>query len=161
MGRRNQGPRLRYLQKRKAYYVTWTEHGRSRERSTGTANREQAESFLSGWLQLRGRRDGPRDPSAIFVTEVLNDYLEQRGPKLAAPDRIGYAVDALTDFFEGNTVADVMPKTCNRYIEKRGRSKGTIRRELGVLRAAINHAHKFRQDHPPRGCGTSRTPRAA
>jgi integrase len=142
MGRRNQGPRLRYLQKRKTYYVTWTEHGRSRERSTGTANREQAESFFSGWLQLRGRRDGPCDPSAILVTEVLNDYLEQRGPKLAAPARIGYAVDALTDFFEGNTVADVTPQTCSSYAEKRGRSAGTVRRELGVLRAAINYAHK-------------------
>jgi integrase len=49
---------------------------------------------------------------------------------------------ALTDFFEGNTVADVTPQTCSRYVEKRGRSKGTVRRELGVLRAAINYAYK-------------------
>ena len=48
----------------------------------------------------------------------------------------------LTDFFEGNTVADVTPQTCGRYAEKRGRSQGTVRRELGVLRAAINYAHK-------------------
>jgi len=50
---------------------------------------------------------------------------------------------ALTDFFEGNAVVDVTPQTCGSYVEKRGRSKGTVRRELGVLRAAINHAHKF------------------
>ena len=49
---------------------------------------------------------------------------------------------ALTDFFEGNSVADVTPQTCARYAEKRGRSAGTVRRELGVLRAAINYAHK-------------------
>ena len=39
-------------------------------------------------------------------------------------------------------MADVTPQTCARYAEKRGRSKGTVRRELGVLRAAINYAHR-------------------
>ena len=50
--------------KRKCFYITWTEHGRSRERSTGTADREQAEVIFAEWLQLRGRRDGPSDPAA-------------------------------------------------------------------------------------------------
>jgi hypothetical protein len=43
MPRRNQGPRLRWLAKRHCFYITWTEQGRSRERSTGTADREQAQ----------------------------------------------------------------------------------------------------------------------
>jgi integrase len=142
MPRRNQGPRLRWLAKRECFYITWTEHSRSRECSTGTADREQAEIVFAEWLQRRGRRSGPSDPSAILVTDVLNDYLQQKGPKTEAPERIAYAVLALTDFFEGNVVADVTPQTCERYVEKRGRSTGTIRRELGVLRAAINYAHK-------------------
>jgi integrase len=156
MSRRNQGPRLRWLAKRKCFYVTWTEHGRSRECSTGTADRQQAENFFADWLQRRGRRPGPSDPAAILITDVLNQYAEQRGPKIAAPARIAYAVLALTDFFEGNSVADVTPQTCGRYVEercqpvinesgevkKRGCSPGTVRRELGVLRAAINYAFK-------------------
>ena len=40
------------------------------------------------------------------------------------------------------SVADVTPITCGRYAEKRDRSAGTVRRELGVLRAAINRAHR-------------------
>jgi integrase len=142
MPRRNQGPRLRWLVKRRCFYITWTEHGRSRECSTGTADRGKAEVVFAEWMQRRGRRAGPSDPAAILVTDVLNDYLQERGPKLAAPERIAYAVLALTDFFEGNSVADVMPQTCVRYVDKRGRSAGTARRELGVLRAAINHAHR-------------------
>jgi len=142
MPRRNQGPRLVWLQKRKCFYIRWTERGRSRERSTGTADREQAEIVFAEWLQLRRRRDGPSDPAAILVTDVLNLYLQERGPRVVAPGRIAYAVLALTDFFEGLAVADVTPQTCGRYAEKRGRSKGTVRRELGVLRAAINYAHK-------------------
>src|SRR5215472_15496959 len=62
MSRRNQGPRLHWLAKRKCFYITWTEHGRSRECSTGTADREQAESILADWLHRRGRRAGPSDP---------------------------------------------------------------------------------------------------
>ena len=142
MSRRNQGARLRWLTKRKCYYIVWTEHGRSRECSTGTADRAQAEVHFADWLQRRGRRAGPSDPATILVTDILNEYQQQRAPKVAAPERIAHAVLALTDFFEGNTVADVTPQTCARYVEKRGRSPGTVRRELGVLRAAINHAHR-------------------
>src|SRR5215469_1474223 len=156
MPRRNQGPRLRWLAKRKCFYITWTDHGRSRERSTGTADREQAQIIFAEWLQRRAFRKGPSDPAAILITDVLNEYAEQRGPKIAAPARIAYAVLALTDFFEGNCVADVTPQTCGRYVEercrsivqnngkidKRGRSVGTARRELGVLRAAINYVFR-------------------
>jgi integrase len=142
MPRRNQGPRLRWLAKRGGFYVTWTEHGRSRERSAGTADREQAETFFAEWLQTRRRRDGPSDPSAVLVTDVLNDYQQQRGPKLVAVERLAYAVLALTDFFEGKTVTEVGPQSCGRYAETRGRSAGTVRRELGVLRAAINYSHR-------------------
>jgi integrase len=156
MPRRNSGPRLRWLAKRKCFYITWTEHGRSRERSTGAADREQAQIIFTEWLQRRAYRKGPSDPAAILITDLLNEYAEQRGPKIAAPARIAYAVLALTDFFEGNCVADVTPQTCGRYVEerccsivqnngkidKRGRSVGTARRELGVLRAAINYAFR-------------------
>jgi len=133
---------LRWLEKRECFYITWTEHGRSRERSTSTADREQAEIIFAEWLHRRGRRAGPSDPASILVTDVLNEYAEQRGPKTAAPARIAYAVDALIDFFEGNSLADVTPQTCGRYVERRGRSIGTVRRELGVLRAATNYAFK-------------------
>ena len=122
MPRRNSGPRLRWLAKRKCFYITWTDHGRSRERSTCTADREQAESIFAEWLHRRGRRTGPSDPASILITDVLNEYAEQRGPKIAAPTRIAYAVLALTDFFEGNCVADVTPQTCGRYVEERCRS---------------------------------------
>jgi integrase len=140
MPRRNEGPKLKWHRYGAAWYITWSENGRSRERSTRTADREQAEIIFAEWLQTRGRKQGPCDPSQILVSEVLNLYLQERGPKVAAPERMAYAVLALTDFFEQNTVADVTPQTCGRYAEQRG-SNGTSRRELGVLRAAINYAY--------------------
>lgn len=78
----------------------------------------------------------------MLVTEVLTDYASERGPKIVAGDRIAYALTPLIDAFEGKTVADVTPARCEDYAARRQRSPGTVRRELGVLRAAINHAHK-------------------
>jgi hypothetical protein len=55
----------------------------------------------------------------------------------------------LTDFFEGNAVAEVTPEARSKYVESRGRVEDTVRRELGVLRAAINYAYKSgRITHP-------------
>jgi hypothetical protein len=88
MPRRNQGPRLRWLEKRACFYVVWTERGRSRECSTGTPDREQAEIFFAQWLQRRGRRAGPSDPAQVLVTDVLQDYQQHRGPKVVAPARL-------------------------------------------------------------------------
>ena len=116
MGRRNQGPRLRWFERRSCFYVVWTERGRSRECSTGTPDRERAETFFAEWMHLRGRRNGPSDPAHLYVTDVLNDYAKERGPKVAAESRIGYAVSALADFWEGRAVADVTPQTCGRRV---------------------------------------------
>ena len=142
MPRRNTGPRLRFLDKRDAYYIVWTHAGRSRERSTGTANRLEAEIALSEFIRERTRDNGPRDPSEILVTDVLADYANEGADATSTPWRIAYAVEALTMFWEGRTVANVTRETCRAYDKARGRSAGTVRRELGVLRAAINHAFR-------------------
>jgi integrase len=143
MARRNTGPKLRFLDKRGCWYITWTEGGRSRERSTATADREQAEIALAGFLHERTRATGgPRDPSETLITDVLDDYAREHGPTTKAPWRIACAIEALGRFWEGRAVGDVTRQTCARYATQRARSNGTTRRELGVLQAAINHAHQ-------------------
>jgi integrase len=142
MPRRNQGPRIRWLDKRQCFYITWTEHGRSRERSTGTTDREQAEIRFAEWLQARGRRAGPSDPNEILVTDVLSDYALAKADEVMAPRMIGCAIDALTPFWQGRKVSEVTKQTCRLYLRARGRSPNTVRRELSVLRAAINLAHE-------------------
>ena len=59
-----------------------------------------------------------------------------------APWRIAAAIKALAPFWRGRTVGEVTRETCRAYVAARGRSAGTARRELGVLRAAINHEHR-------------------
>jgi integrase len=49
------------------------------------------------------------------------------------------AITNLAKLYDGKTVAEIPNLD---YVTKRGRAAGTTRRELGVLQAAINHAHK-------------------
>lgn len=144
MSRRNQGPKLRWLSKRGCYYITWTERGRSRERSTGTADREAAERMLGEWIHIRGRKNCPSDPSDILVTDILADYAMEKASKVAAPRVIGCAIEAMSPYWEGLTVVNVTEHTCNGYGDWRSRSSNTVRRELAVLQAAINWG--FRQN---------------
>ena len=142
MPRRNSGARLRFLNKRRCYYIVWTERGRSRERSTGTADRQRAEIALAEFIAGRARSGGPRDPASTLITDVLADYAQERGEITGAPWRISAAIKGLVPFWQGLTVANVTGETCRAYAKARCRSAGTVRRELGVLRAAINHAHR-------------------
>src|SRR5262245_32596740 len=125
-----------------AYYICWTENGRSRERSTGTADREQAEIVFAEWLQVRGRKHGPSEPAKVLITDTLTDYANERGPKVASPRVIGCAISAMTPYWQGLTIAEVTPLTCGRYVDWRDRSLNTARRELAVLQAAINWGYK-------------------
>jgi integrase len=140
MPRRGSGPRLRFLEKRGVYYIVWSEHGRSRERSTGTSDREKAEVELARFLRGRTAKSGPRDPAEVFVTDLLTDYMEKRGPHVRVSSRIAYAVDPLAIYWAGRRASEITPATCAAYMRKRGRSHSTVRRELGVLRAAIHFA---------------------
>ena len=142
MPRRNNGARLRFLEKRGCFYIVWTERGRSRERSTGTSDRREAEVALADFLRSQPLHAGPRDPSEIGVTDVLAEYALDRGDKMMDPARLGYAIDALTRFWIGRSVQDVTKRTCEAYGRQRAKAAGTVRRELTVLRAAINHAHQ-------------------
>lgn len=72
------------------------------------------------------------------MAEALDIYGELHAPGTRAPDRIGYAIDALLPFWQHNTLAHVTPSACARYVRERKVAAGTARRELGVLQAAIN-----------------------
>lgn len=86
------------------------------------------------------------------MSEALAIYGREKAPTVAAPWRIGFAIEALMPFWSGLTVADVKGETCRRYGKTRIRrfkdqasqpiSDGTVRRELNVLQAAINHCHR-------------------
>jgi integrase len=122
------------------------------DKSTGTGNRQQAEKALASYIASKGVVTGTRSPDQIKVTDCLTIYGDEHAVNVVAPERIGYAIEALARFWGELTVADVKGETCRRYAKSRVRrfkdgtvqpiANGTTRRELGVLQAAITYCHK-------------------
>jgi integrase len=150
-GRPNQGPKLVFIQKKgwsqPLGYIRWNEGGRSRERATGTSDRGQAEKIFARWLLERANDQprGPRYPAETGIAEILALYAEKRASELAAPERVGYAIDRLCDWWGDRRVDAIRPETCRQYRKARlrgGVKEATASKELSALRASLNWAVK-------------------
>lgn len=146
MPRPNRGAYLKFIRARGCFYIQWSEQGRTLKRSTGTADRREAEAQLAEFIRDRQRGErpagGPRDPREFSIAEALDLYGVEHAPTTADPARIGYAIEALLPFWGERMVGDINAATCREYVLMRGRSNGTLRRELGTLGAAVNYAHR-------------------
>lgn len=124
------------------------------DRSTGTRHRDDAEKALAAYIVGKGTVTDVRHPDQFPVSEALELYGKEHAPQVAAPQRIGEAMLPLLRFWGNLMVGDVKGETCRRYARSRVTGKGmpkgqirpvgaaTIRRELGVLQAAINFCHR-------------------
>jgi integrase len=111
----------------------------SRRISTWTKDRIEAEaaltSFLTGTDKLRTSLSSPR------VSDVLDHYeeyvlAERRGETQQICIRL------LRRGFKDVFVSDLTPATILRYRQDRNVQSGTLRRELGTLRAALAYCKK-------------------
>lgn len=119
----------------------------------GRDDREGAQKALADYLAQIYRPDaGQRDPSKLQVNDVLAVYGREVAPSVAAPERIGYALEPLAEFWAGRSIDEVRGATCREYAawrtaqrwrgaktSERTVSIGTARRELECLQSAINH----------------------
>lgn len=136
MPRPSKGPRL-HLRKDKGRSSVYIIKDEGQRISTGTESRREAEKALAAYLATKHRPSGPVQASELSVAQALTIYAEDHARYTSAPERIGYAIDALDRFWGDTPVSDVKAATCRRYAAERGVSDGTIRRELGVLNAAM------------------------
>ena len=110
--------------------------------TTGTRNRREAEAALARYIAERDRpTGGPATPDQMTVARALEIYGEKHAPTVRAPERIGYAIQALLPILGDLPVGSINGGVCRRYAETRNKAAGTVRKELGVLQAAINYAH--------------------
>lgn len=180
MPRPNLGPKLVAIRKagwhRAMLYIRWTERGRTRLHATGYAadDRDQAAAarqYFERWLAERTRaaRQGPGDPDQIRVSDVIEDYVSERGGDVAAADTMMLCARPLLYFFSVDTIATLTPNRIRAYWEWRRRhsirvvdpaagtveiverpiADGTVIRDLaGTLRPAIRHAIQQRRLAP-------------
>jgi len=135
------------------YYLHWTEthanktgrkESRSRRRSTGTADRKEAEKVLAGFILEHDAQPSGEDALIVFL---LDDYYHEHVSQKPSRDVAALAIKHLTEHAESHPISLINRKWCGEYVAKRrrgqigqGATDGTIRRELGVLVAALNHA---------------------
>ena len=110
--------------------------------STRTSDRRKAEEIYARYIAQRGRpTTGPRDPAQMTVAEALDIYANERAPLVRDPARIGDCIRALVPILGALPLSSITGEVCRRYGKERNRASGTIRKELGTLRAAIRHCH--------------------
>ena len=68
-------------------------------------------------------------------------YLEEKALKTARPKETTAAIDRLNKFFGGKSVSEIKGRLCRAFADDRGTDSGA-RRDLEVLRAAVNYYHK-------------------
>ena len=109
--------------------------------STGTRDRREAEATLARYIAEKNRPTGPATPDQVTVAEVLDTYGREHAPTVKHPARIAYAIDALLPILGSLRVGSITGSICRSYGRTRDKAPGTVRKELGVLQAAINYCH--------------------
>lgn len=142
MPRRAKGPRLHWRKRKDGPSVWEIRDTGHNPISTRTDSRDDAEKQLAEYIARKNRPSGPVPPEELSVSMCLTLYAEEHATHVTAPERIGYAIDALDRFWTDSPVSSVKGETCRRYAKSRERAPGTVRRELNVLQAAINHCHR-------------------
>lgn len=143
-----------YKQPKSPYWwISYTDpSGRRIRRSAGTENHAEAKALEQ---RLRAdafdARDQPAQPETMFAS-VMVTYLKSR-----TSERERYAVLPLREAFGDRDLVTLKPADITAYTDTRreaGKTDATIRRELIVLSAAINHyaqEHGLTMPNPVRG----------
>lgn len=168
------------LNARGIYEICWSEHGRSKRKSTGLPDAAGAAEFMSTWL----RQDDPasgRPP--LSVADHLDAYRAEHVELNAVgrgAETADFAIRHLKEHFGRMSHTQITRASVRAYRLRRAGGEGakdhggpigkgaggpTVRRDLVVLNAALNHAaregHIKKADLPlielppngePRGC---------
>lgn len=144
MPRLAKGPHLHWRERPDGETV-WQIRDGSTRISTRTTDRAEAEKQLAVYIDRKHRPTGPTAPTDVSIGQCLTIYGEEHAVDVAAPERIGFAIEALDRYWKDQPVSSITKATCKRYWQTRttkfGKpaAHGTSRRELNVLQAALNH----------------------
>jgi hypothetical protein len=137
-------PVYRLRRNRTGYWVVaWTEGGRTRTVSTGTADEREAERWR---VQFVAGRDNPAPPSLPTVATILEGYERDRKKhRIRGLETLRFNAKALKRHVGSLEAGMLSQGTVRRYAGDRtaeGVGPGTIKRELETLRASLFWAER-------------------
>lgn len=139
MPRPRKPPRL-WLRRDEGIWVI-LDGGRQIRTGCRSDERGKAEDALRDYLNNKASKTPVRaDPNKTTLGEILARYVDDVGPEMKAPERLIYGINALAPYWGDLTPDDVSIQRTREYERIRNVSASTVRRELGVLQAALNHA---------------------
>lgn len=100
-----------------------------------------AEQRLQEYLAEKYQPTNSLDPRNIPIADALSFYVNHHIPTLANPKNEGYILKALVPFWGELYLSDIARSNSKRYATFRyeqGVKPGTVRRELKLLKSAIN-----------------------
>jgi len=125
----------------RTYVIDWTdeESGNTRTVSTGQRELVEAETWRDQWV---AGREQPLPPVQPTIAKLLDGYLAARTPKVAAPETLKWSAKQINKYV-GNLEPQMLASdTYSKRRSEDGVSDGTIRREVGALRAALAWAQR-------------------
>lgn len=145
------------------YYAFWydAEQGETRRTSLRTGDSREAQGYFANFL-VEGTFAKPRASIGLTVSQALDDYYREHAAlKCADPRRQEDAIRHLKEFFGDLPLSEINIPRSRAYAAARRKgtigggkrhsgvrrvgSDSTIRRELVVLRAASEHAVKWKR----------------
>jgi len=104
------------------------------------AEAEAAGRKLQEYLAAKFEPERGGRASEITVADVLIVYHDEKADETSRPKETKARIERLNDFFGDMMVGEVRGKVCREFADERGTDSGA-RRDLEVLRAAINYYH--------------------
>jgi integrase len=148
MPRKSKGARLYLKAERRdaagalTHAAVWQIRDGEHRESTGCPQHDiaGAEGALERYLNRKHQaatRRGERDPAQIAIADVLSLYAEHVAPHHARPKEAMQHIERLAGYFGDKTLAEINGELCRAFVRNR-RTKSGARRDLTILRAAIN-----------------------
>ena len=129
----SKGPVMSIKQHANGYYYHYFYDGkRTRWVSLKTKDRAEALQKVAGETEAKDRP----------LSFILQYYLDEKERKVSSVDTLTRITMRLIHHLGHMSPRELKPSVINKYAEKRGVKSGTLRRELGVLIAALNLAAK-------------------
>lgn len=132
------------------FYAFWYDRAtrETRRLSLGTKDPLEAKARFATFLS-EGKAFTDPEVGGLTVSQALSQYwTDHVTQKCAAPRRQDNAIRKLVAFFGATPLAEVDIPLSRLYADQRraqGTSDPTVRRELGVLIAAANHARRWKR----------------
>ena len=155
---------MRLYKRNGVYHVTYQQTGGKQvRRSLKTQSKQIAKNKCAKLeLDLHETRLFGKEPTRSFK-ELIANYLEAK-QKLKGITRLQYACKPLLEYFSNADVTQLKETHVEQYSAWRSQSvsDGTIKREVGTLSSAFNHAikkHHWRIENPCTKAATPKEPK--